>query len=130
MRFKAYAWATMKQIPFYPKPTSRVFGATAFSAVVHIFGALTCATCWTIFAPALVLLFGSAGTAFLSTMRPYAPFGIALSAIGLTYSVYQLVKNRETSSKLPYRMAAAFTFLSAIGWTGSAVYTFLTLLKG
>lgn len=130
MRFKTYASVIMKQIPFYTKPASRVFGATALSAAVHVFGALTCATCWTIFGPALALLFGSAGTAFLATMRPYAPLGIAVSAIGLTYSVYQLLKNRHASSKLPYRMAAAFTAASVVGWTGSAGYTFLTIAKG
>lgn len=110
----------MKQIPFY----------TTASAAIHIFGALTCATCWAIFGPALALLFGSAGTAFLAAMRPYAPFGIALSAFGLSYSIYQLIRNRGSSSKLPYRMAAIFTILSVAGWVGSATYTALTLLKG
>jgi hypothetical protein len=120
----------MKHVQFYTKPASRVFGATAISATVHLFGALTCATCWAIFGPALALMFGSAGTAFLATMRPFSPFGIALSAIGLSYSMYQLVKNRESSAKLPYRMAAAFTFLSLFGWIGSATYTIITFVKG
>ncbi len=120
----------MKLVQFYTKPASRVFGATAVSATVHVFGALTCATCWAIFGPALGLMFGSAGAAFLSTLLPYAPIAIALSALGLGYSIYQLIHNRDLSSKLPYRMAAAFTILSLIGWTGSAAYTILTLMKG
>lgn len=120
----------MKQVQFYIKPTSRVFGATAISAAVHVFGAFTCATCWAVFGPALALVFGSAGTAFLAALRPYAPIAITLSAIGLGYSVYQLVQNRGSSSKLPYRMATAFTLLSLFGWSGSAAYTILTLLKG
>ncbi len=120
----------MKQVQFYTKPASRALGATAVSAVTHVFGALTCATCWAIFGPALGLMFGSAGTAFLAMLRPYAPIAIVLSAIGLSYSVYTLVKSRDASSKLPYRMAAAFTILSVIGWAGSAAYTFVTLVKG
>jgi hypothetical protein len=120
----------MKQVQFYTKPSSRVFGATAISATIHVFGALTCTTCWAIFGPALVLMFGSAGTAFLATLRPLAPYAIFFSALGLSYSVYQLIKNRESSAKMPYRMAAAFTIVSLFGWTGSAAYTIMTLVKG
>jgi O-antigen/teichoic acid export membrane protein len=120
----------MKQVQFYAKPTSRAFGTTAISATIHIFGALTCATCWTIFGPALAVMFGSAGTALLATLRPFAPLAVVFSAIGLAYSVYTLVRNRDSSAKLPYRMAAAFTILSVFGWVGSAAYTVLTLVKG
>jgi len=120
----------MKQIPSYNNAAPRVFGSTAVSAAVHLFGTLTCATCWTIFGPSLALLFGSAGTAFLSRLLPYAPYAVALSALGLGYSVFQLIRNRESSTKLPYRMAAAFTALSVLGWAGSATYTFVTFVKG
>jgi hypothetical protein len=120
----------MKQVQSYTKPGLRVFGATAISGAIHVFGALTCATCWAIFGPALALMFGSAGTAFLAMMRPLAPFAIAVFAIGLAYSVHQLFNNRGASSKLPYRMTVAFTILSVFGWTGSAAYTIVTLVKG
>lgn len=108
----------------------RVFGSTGFAFASHLFGTLTCTTCWAIFGPSLALLFGSTGTAFLGMLRPYAPLAVAISAFGLAYSSYQLFRARSESRKLPYRLAAAFTTLSAIGWTGSAAYTFVTMLKG
>jgi len=120
----------MKDVSLSNNPMRRVFGATAVSATIHVFGALTCATCWTIFGPALALLFGSAGTAFLSNVRPYAPYAIGLSSIGLTYSIFQLIQTRNAATKLPYRMAAAFTALSVLGWTASAAYTIVTIVKG
>lgn len=110
--------------------STKAFGSAAVSTAVHIFGSLTCATCWTIFGPALALLFGSAGTAFLSTLRPYAPIALAISACGLAYSVYQLRASRGHSSKLPYRMAGLLTMLSIAGWFGSSVYTLVTFVKG
>ena len=120
----------MKQIQFYAKYPTKIFGTTAISAAVHLFGALTCATCWSIFGPALVLLFGSGGTAFLATLRPFTPVGLALSAAGLGYSLYQVGRNREHLTKLPYRMAAVFTILSTVGWLGSSAYALFTLAKG
>ena len=105
--------------------------AAAFSSIVHVFGALTCASCWAIFGPALALLFGSSVSAYFdATLRPYAPLAIVVSAIGLTYSIVQLVRKREDAAKLPYRMAAAFTTLSAIGWVASAAFVTLTVVKG
>jgi len=120
----------MKQVQFYAKGPVKIFGSSAASMAVHIFGALTCATCWTIFGPALALLFGSGGTAVLALLRPYAPLSLALSACGLAYSLYQLAKNRQDSAKIPYRMAAAFTLLSVAGWFGSSLYTLVTLARG
>lgn len=113
-----------------PKQPGRIFGSSATAFAAHLFGTLTCATCWTIFGPSLALLFGSGGTAFLAMLRPYAPLAVTVSAIGLIYSFYQLAKTREQSGKLPYKLAALFTLLSAVGWTGSAAYTAVTFLKG
>jgi uncharacterized membrane protein len=108
----------------------RVFGATAFSFAGHLFGTLTCASCWAIFAPSLALLFGSSGTAMLAAFRPYAPFTLFVSAAGLTYSTYLLVRKRHESNKLPFRLAAAFTGLSIAGWFFSAAYVAVTLARG
>ncbi len=108
----------------------RSFAGTALAFVAHLFGALTCATCWAIFGPALALLFGSSVMSFMALMRPLAPFAAAFSAIGLTYSVYQLVRTRERHKELPYRMAAAFTGFSVIGWTVSAAFIATTIVKG
>jgi hypothetical protein len=112
-----------------PEVAGKVFGSSAAAFASHLFGTLTCATCWTIFGPSLALVFGSGGTAFLGAMRPYAPLSITLSAAGLAYSFYQLSKTRERS-KLPYKLAAFFTVISTIGWTGSTIYTVITLLNG
>ena len=109
---------------------ARIFGATTFSFAAHLLGTLTCATCWTIFGPALALLFGSGGAAFLASLRPAAPFALGLSAIGLGFSFYQLAKTRGTREKLPFRLAAAFTIASAAGWIGSALYTAVTIIRG
>lgn len=122
--------AAMNSVQFYAKYSTKIFGSTAVSAVIHLFGALTCATCWTIFGPALALLFGSSGTAVLATLRPYTPIALAASALGLGYSLYQLAQNHENSGKLPYRMAAAFTIFSMVGWFGSSAYAVFTLVKG
>ena len=113
-----------------PVPAGKAIGSAAIASATHLFGTLTCMTCWTIFGPSLALLFGSSGTAFLATLRPYAPIALVVSAIGLGYSFYQLTTTRGRSAKLPFQLAAAFTTLSAIGWTGSAVYTIITLLRG
>jgi hypothetical protein len=112
------------------KGPAKIFGSTGIAVATHLFGALTCTTCWAIFGPSLALMFGSSGTALLGALRPYAPLALALSAVGLAYSFYQLAKSRNASAKLPYRMAATFTLLSAIGWSGSAVYAVVTFLKG
>lgn len=109
---------------------AKVFGATAFSVASHLVGVLTCSTCWAIFGPTLALLFGSAGTGFLAALRPYSPIALLLSAAGLAYSVSALLKRRDESRKLPFRLAAAFTALSAIGWGASAAYVGATLLLG
>ncbi len=113
-----------------PKQPGKIFGSSAAAFASHLFGTLTCATCWTIFGPSLALLFGSGGTAFLAALRPYAPLAVSVSALGLVYSFYQLAKTRDQSRKLPYKLAALFTVLSAVGWTGSATYTVVTFLKG
>jgi O-antigen/teichoic acid export membrane protein len=110
--------------------TGRIFGGTAFAFAGHLFATLTCATCWAIFGPPLALLFGSSGVAFLSTLRPLAPLSIAISSIGLSYSIYQLVTRRHQSKKLPYRMAAAFTLLSVVAWIASVVYVSVTFFVG
>ena len=120
----------MQTVRFPVKGPARILGATTFSFAAHLLGTLTCATCWTIFGPSLALLFGSGGTAFLASLRPAAPFALGLSAIGLGFSFYQLAKTRGTREKLPYRLAAAFTIMSAAGWVGSAVYTAATFVKG
>jgi hypothetical protein len=114
----------------HSRTPAKVFGATAFSVVGHLFGALTCATCWAIFDPALLLLFGSAGAGVLAALRPYAPLSLLLSALGLAYSCHQLFKKRHESRKLPFRLAAAFTALSAIGWGASTAYVAVTLMSG
>lgn len=108
----------------------RSFAGTALAFGTHLFGVLTCATCWTIFGPALALLFGSSVTGFVAAMRPLAPTAIGISAIGLAYSVYQLLRTRQHHKKLPYRMAVAFTSLSVAGWIGSAAFIAFTLVKG
>lgn len=110
--------------------TGRAVGSTAIAFTGHLFGVVTCATCWAIFGPALALFFGSGGVAFLSALRPLAPLSLALSAIGLGYSVYQLTKVRRDSTKLPFRLAAAFTGLSCVGWIASAAYVAVTLIAG
>lgn len=109
---------------------ARVFGATGFAFISHLFGTLTCASCWAIFGPSLALLFGSSGTAFLATVRPYAPLALVISAAGLTYSVLQLLRRRDESKRLPFRLAAVFTALSVAGWVISAVYVATTLAVG
>ena len=109
---------------------ARALGATAISFATHLLGALTCATCWAIFGPALTLLFGSSGIAFLAAVRPYAPLSLAVSAAGLAYSIYQLVKTRKNATALPYRLAAAFTGISVIAWGASAIYIAMTLTLG
>lgn len=119
----------MNDLPHSRTP-AKVFGATAFSMASHLFGALTCTTCWAIFGPALLLLFGSAGTGFLAALRPYASLSLLLSAAGLAYSAYQLLKKRHESKKLPFRLAAAFTMLSFLGWGVSAGYVVTTLILG
>ena len=129
MRFKIYAPA-MHSVQSPAKGPARIFGTTTFSFAAHLFGTLTCATCWTIFGPALALLFGSGGAAFLASLRPAAPLALGLSAVGLGFSFYQLAKARGTYEKLPFRLAAAFTIASAVGWFGSVWYTTATLLKG
>lgn len=110
--------------------TSRAFGGAAISVVTHVFGALTCTTCWAIFGPALALMFGSAGVAALAALRPLAPYALIVSAAGLTYSIYQLVGARSQAKKLPYRMAATFTALSIVGWLTSVVYVVTTFVIG
>jgi hypothetical protein len=110
--------------------TNRAFGGTAVSIVTHVFGVLTCTTCWAIFAPALALMFGSAGVAALAALRPLAPYALIVSAAGLTYSIYQLVGARSQAKKLPYRMAATFTALSLVGWLTSAAYVVTTFIVG
>lgn len=114
----------------HSRAPARVFGATAFSFATHLFGTLTCASCWAIFGPSLALLFGSSGTAFLAAVRPYAPLTLLISAAGLTYSTMQLIKKRQESKKLPFRLAAVFTALSIVGWSVSAVYVAITLALG
>ena len=112
------------------KGPARIIGATTFSFATHLLGTLTCATCWSIFGPGLVLLFGSGGAAFLAFLRPAAPFTLGLSAIGLGFSFYQLAKTRGSREKMPFRLAAAFTIVSAAGWIGSVLYTAATFIKG
>ena len=120
----------MQSVQIPVKGPARIFGATTLSLVAHLFGTLTCATCWTIFGPALILLFGSGGAAFLAFLRPAAPFALGLSAIGLGFSFYQLAKTRGSAKKLPFRLAATFTIVSAAGWIGSALYTLVTIVRG
>jgi len=110
--------------------TGRIFGSTATAFVVHLFGTLTCATCWVIFGPSIALVFGSAGVAALSTLRPLAPLALMLSAMGFGYSIYQLVKVRGDSKRLPFRVAAVFTVLSILGWIASAIYVTITVVRG
>ncbi len=62
--------------------TGPIFGSTALAFASHLFGTLTCATCWAIFGPSLALFFGSAGVAALSTMRQLAPLAVIVSAVG------------------------------------------------
>jgi hypothetical protein len=110
--------------------TRRIFGSTGVAFATHLFGTLTCATCWAIFGPALALMFGSAGVAALSAMRHLAPLSLAVSAAGLGYSLYQLAKGRDAAKKLPFRLAAGFTALSVVGWVASATYVVVTFVKG
>ena len=114
----------------HSRTPAKVFGATAFSFASHLFGTLTCASCWAIFGPALVLLFGSGGSAFLSAVRPYAPLTLLVSAAGLAYSIRLLMIKRADSKKLPFRLAAAFTAFSVIGWGVSAGYVAATMILG
>jgi hypothetical protein len=116
--------------PTHSATPARAIRATAISFATHLFGALTCATCWAIFGPALALVFGSGGTALLATVRPYAPISLVLSGTGLAYSVYQLVTSREAAKALPYRLAATFTGISLIAWAASAIYVTATLVRG
>ena len=109
---------------------SKSFAGAALGFATHLFGSLTCATCWIIFGPALALLFGSSITGFMAEMRPLAPYSVAISAIGLGYSIAQLLRTRERRKEFPYRMAATFTGLSVIGWTVSAAFIAMTLVKG
>ena len=109
----------------------KVFGSTAISLASHLFGTLTCATCWAIFGPSLALVFGTSGTAFLAAARPYAPLLLALSAVGIAYSIHQLLKTpRDRADRMPYKLARLFNAVSAIGWAGSATYSVITFLKG
>jgi hypothetical protein len=116
--------------PTHSATPGRAIGATAVSFATHLFGALTCATCWAIFGPALALAFGSGGTALLATVRPYAPISLVISATGIAYSVYQLVKSRGSARALPYRLAATFTGIALIAWAASAIYVTATLARG
>jgi len=129
VNFKSYGSDMNVVVPSSNRLQKGVAG-TAVSFAAHLFGTLTCATCWTIFGPALALLFGSSVTGFMAAMRPLAPYAAGLSAIGLSYAVYQLVRTRERRKELPYRMAVAFTGVSVIGWTVSATFILTTLLKG
>ena len=113
-----------------PNRVQRSFAAAAFSFVTHLFGALTCATCWAIFGPALALLLGSGATDFMAAMRALAPMSAAIASIRLAYSVYQLLRTRERHAELPYRMAVAFTAFSVVGWTVSAVFIATALVEG
>jgi hypothetical protein len=108
----------------------KVFGSTTISFLIHLGGALTCASCWAVFGPALALLFGSGVNAAMGALLPYAPISIAISGVGLVYSVAQLVRKREQSRELPFRMATAFTALSVVGWVASASFVAVTLVKG
>jgi hypothetical protein len=108
----------------------RSFAGTAVALATHLFGALTCATCWAIFGPALALLLGSSINDFMAAMRPYAPFSAAIAATGLGYSIYQLLHSRERRKELPYRMAVAFTAFSVIGWSIGTAFIAVTMFKG
>ena len=117
------------------KPSSsngvrRSFAGAALAFMTHLFGALTCATCWAIFGPALALLLGSGVTGFMAAMRPFSPLSVGISAIGLGYSVYQLLRTRERREELPYRLAVAFTGLSVIGWTAGTAFIVKTIING
>src|SRR5579872_5538525 len=105
----------MKTVQFTGRGTLSIVSCTALSFLSHLLSALTCATCWAIFGPALVLLLGSAGTAFMASLRPFAPVALLLSALGLAYSIYRLSQVERSSRKLPFRMALAFTIVSAAG---------------
>jgi len=120
----------MKELSPSSQPTRAIFGSTTASFVTHLIGALTCASCWAIFGPALALVFGSSVMSFMSAMRPFAPASIVISAFGLGYSILRLVRERDQSGKLPYRLAAAFTLLSIAGWSVSAVFIIITVVKG
>ena len=75
-------------------------------------------------------MFGSAGVGALAVLRPLAPYSLIVSAAGLTYSIYQLIGARSQPKKLPYRMAAAFSALSIVGWLASAAYIITTFVVG
>jgi O-antigen/teichoic acid export membrane protein len=120
----------MKELAPSSQPTRAIFGSTTASFVTHLIGALTCASCWAIFGPALALVFGSSVMSLMSAMRPFAPLAIVISAFGLGYSILKLVRERNHSGKLPYRLAAAFTLVSVAGWSVSAVFVAITAIKG
>lgn len=120
----------MQKVRSSPKAPLTIYGSTALSFASHLFGVLTCATCWALFAPALGALFGSAGTAFMASLRPLAPTALAISAVSLAYSFYRLTRVEGASRNLTFKIAATFTTVSAISWLGAAVYTAVTLIQG
>jgi hypothetical protein len=116
---------------------AEAIGAAALGTGAAVAAGIACACCvGPALAPILLALLGSGGLIAVSTVRPYAPWMLAGSAVLLAFSFRQTHRklsctSGEAAMPIPpgVRIARVITWLAIVLWLASAAYALYGVLN-